>query len=162
MHPAFAVNHGSSLFYLTFSLLCSLISYLSRLLSEENKIRYLKRRKDENDQSDISYSWSTHALEEVPPDSIKQRANAFKNSKDRHTPCFFPPAWGKDGVPQKDSAQGLQMWHSHSPTLTLLPKTRSAFAHHLPYSKSGTKEWKSRRGTPDSGENRTVQWQHQF
>lgn len=139
MHPGFAVNHGSSLFYLTFSLLCSLISYLSRLLSEENKIRYLKRRKDENDQSDISYSWSTRALEEVPPGSIKQRANAFRTARTDTRPASSLQHEGKDGVPQKDSAQGLQMWHSHSPTLTLLPKTRSAFAHHLPYSKSGTK-----------------------
>lgn len=101
MHPAFAVNHGSSLFYLTFSLLCSLISYLSRLLSEENKIRYLKRRKDENDQSDISYSWSTHALEEVPPDSIKQRANAFRTARTDTRPASSLQHEARMGSPRR-------------------------------------------------------------
>lgn len=45
LNPAFAMNHGSSCFILTFSSLWSLISSLSQLLSCKNEISYLKDKR---------------------------------------------------------------------------------------------------------------------
>lgn len=80
LNPAFAVNHGSSCFILTFSSLCSLISSLSQLLSCKNEISYLNDKRWKPPK--LCFTFSEQAgFREVPPGWQPWEANTFQCSR---------------------------------------------------------------------------------
>lgn len=115
LNPAFAMNHGSSCFILTFSSLWSLISSLSQLLSCKNEISYLKDKRWKL-QSCVSHSRSRQVLERGAPRltalgskhlSVQQERTREPLLQGRKKPG---KAFWRDGVAERQQIHSWMPW----------------------------------------------------